>query len=267
MAGRFNPLDPLGIFQKRDGSFAEAVSQTRHNVSRRSILSIQEINDVLWPPPDPLGLFALRPKKSENPGIIEGEFWESGTKTDNPGLRWLRWFVINRETGASPLLIYQHGNQWEIFSFKTRQFLNVPVSGDVKSNLAQFIEKMGYPAEKYQIVSEAPSECLYHSESSSGETSGAAIGNPIPIEWADQVIPLKNKARETLLSRGYSPQQVDMALHWGEEWLAGIARRVAPNNTDTQKLIVVSGYADIADRAERWLRGIEGVFAQAGGAK
>ncbi len=95
-------------------------------------------------------------------------------------------------------------------------------------------------------------------------TSGATIGNPVPIEWAADVLPAKNEAREILISKGYSVRQVDMALHWGEEWLMGMARRMAPNNSELQKTVVVSGYKDISSRAERWLQGITN-FAAAGG--
>lgn len=89
---------------------------------------------------------------------------------------------------------------------------------------------------------------------------GATIGNPIPIEWAGEIVPLKNQARQTLIGRGYPDKQVDMALHWAEEWLMGMARRMAPGNTELQRTVVVSGYADIANRAEKWLQGIEAAF-------
>lgn len=94
--------------------------------------------------------------------------------------------------------------------------------------------------------------------------SGAVIGNPIPIEWAPEVIPLKNQARAELIGKGYSVDQVDKALHWGEEWLMGMARRLAPNNSELQKTVVVSGYKDIAGRSEKWLQGMEAVFAPRG---
>ncbi len=90
---------------------------------------------------------------------------------------------------------------------------------------------------------------------------GATIGNPIPIEWAGEIVPLKNQARQTLINRGYPDRQVDMALHWAEEWLIGMARRMAPGNTELQKTVVVSAYADIANRAEKWLQGIEAAFS------
>ena len=96
------------------------------------------------------------------------------------------------------------------------------------------------------------------------ENPGATIGNPIPIEFNGYLVDLKNQARETLIGRGHSPQRVDMALKWAEEWLMGMARRMAPGNIALQKTIVQSGYAEIASRAESWLRGIEAAFAIGG---
>jgi hypothetical protein len=96
--------------------------------------------------------------------------------------------------------------------------------------------------------------------SSGGSLLGATLGNPIPIEWANEIIPLKNQAREILIARGYKTQEVDMALHWAEEWLMGMARRLAPGNTELQKTVVVSGYSEIAFQAEKWLHGIEEAF-------
>ncbi len=157
MPEKFNPFDPLGLFQERDGT------QGRRTLS---------------PPPDPLGLF-----KRTNPG--------------NP-------------SPPDPLGILTPG---------------IP-------------DPM--------------------------RRRGVTIGNPIPIEWADQVVPIKTQVREQLIGRGYRPQQVDLALHWAEEWLIGMARRLAPGNPDLQKTVVVSGYADIGSRAERWLTGMEAVFAPAG---
>ncbi|MCJ7663301.1 MAG: hypothetical protein MUO24_03570 [Desulfobacterales bacterium] len=170
MAPRFNPLDPLGLFQERDGTAAGALTKTRFDVSQRGIASVQEISNTLWPPPDPLGLF-----HRSNPG--------------NP---------------------------------ERRRFL---------------------PPDPLGIITPG--------------VPGATIGNPVPIEWAADVIPVKTQVREQLIGKGYTPKQVDKALHWGENWLMGMARRLAPNNPDLQKTVVVSGYADISSRAEDWLRGIE----------
>jgi hypothetical protein len=163
MAEKFNPFDPLGLFEKREGGQA---------------------GPSLWPPPDPAGLFQ---------------------KEGQPGSRRLL------PPPPDPLGI-----------FKKREYRNWKPAGS------------------------------------------ATIGNPIPIEWADEIVPLKNQARETLIGRGYSPQHVDMALHWAEEWMMGMARRMAPGNLALQKTVVVSGYSDIANRAEKWLQGIEAAFAPVG---
>lgn len=157
---RFNPLDPLGLFGESNGTLVGRVDKEHFQAHQRREKSARGFLDAVWPPPDPLGIFQHRSRRSES--------------------------------------------------------------------------------------------------------SGATIGNPIPIEWADQVIPLKNQAREVLIGRGYRPQQVDMALHWAEEWLIGMARRLAPGNMELQKTVVVSGYADIAGRAEKWLQGIEAAFATPG---
>jgi hypothetical protein len=119
------------------------------------------------------------------------------------------------------------------------------------------------PPDPLHIFERAPDPLgLFHRKGNSGyHGSGATIGNPIPIEWADQIIPLKNQAREVLVAKGYPPKQVDMALHWAEEWLMGMARRMAPNNRDLQRSVVVSGYSEIAGRAEKWLQGIEAAFS------
>jgi len=72
-------------------------------------------------------------------------------------LRRLRWFVINRQTGKTALLIYQRGDQWEAFSFKTRQYSTIPVRNKkIQSDIASFIEQMGYSGDRYQIVTEPP---------------------------------------------------------------------------------------------------------------
>lgn len=96
------------------------------------------------------------------------------------------------------------------------------------------------------------------------ENPGATIGNPIPIEFNGRLVDLKSQAREILIGKGHPAQRVDMALKWSEEWLMGMARRMAPGNIVLQKSIVQSGYAEIASRAESWLRGIEAAFAIGG---
>lgn len=157
---KFNPLDPLGLFQERNGTQAERIVQTRYDVSQQGVKSARQVLNTLWPPPDPLGLFGPR---------------------------------------------------------KTGQ--NSP--------------------------------------------SGATIGNPIPFEWNGHLVDVKNQAREVLVGKGYPAQRVDLALHWAEEWLAGMAKRMAPGNTDLQKSVVRSGYEEIANRAEKWLQGIEAAFGKA----
>lgn len=86
----------------------------------------------------------------------------------------------------------------------------------------------------------------------------ATIGNPIPIEWADEIIPLKERAMAELTARGYRPQEAEKALHWAEEYVMGIAQTLAPDDRELQKQTVIAGYkANIADRAEKWLLGIQ----------
>lgn len=170
---RFNPLDPLGIFQPRDSTPATEFRQIRYRAGTRAEGTIREFLDSLWPPPDPLGIF-----QRSNPG--------------NPGRR--------------PLLLS--------------------------------------PPDPLGIFGKR-----------------GTIGNPIPIEFDGRLVDMKKQARETLIARGYPATQVDMALKWAEEWLMGMARRMAPGNIELQKSVVQSAYAEIASRAERWLQGIEAAFA------
>lgn len=93
---------------------------------------------------------------------------------------------------------------------------------------------------------------------------GGTIGNPIPIEFNGRLVDIKNQARQVLIGKGYPPQQVDMALKWAEEWLMGMARRMAPGNMELQRTVVQSAYAEIASRAEKWLQGIQAAFAIGG---
>ena len=52
-------------------------------------------------------------------------------------LRQLRWFVVNRQTGKTALLIYQRDDRWEAFSFKTRQYSTIPVRNKkIQSDIA-----------------------------------------------------------------------------------------------------------------------------------
>lgn len=90
--------------------------------------------------------------------------------------------------------------------------------------------------------------------------SKGMIGNPIPAEYNGKLVDMKQQARERLIAAGYSPELVDKALTWYEEWLVGMARRLAPGNTDLQRQVVQAAYAEIAPRAERWIRGIQEAF-------
>jgi hypothetical protein len=84
--------------------------------------------------------------------------------------------------------------------------------------------------------------------------------DPIPASFNGHLEEIRNQARERLIAKGYTPHQVDLALKWVDDWLMGIARRIAPGNEQLQKSIVQSGYAEIAGRAENWLRGITSAF-------
>ena len=82
---------------------------------------------------------------------------EKKTNSEDREMRRLKWFVINRQTGKTALLIYQRGDRWEVFSFKTKQYTPIPVrSKKLQSDIASFLEHMGYPGERYQIVTEPP---------------------------------------------------------------------------------------------------------------
>lgn len=92
-------------------------------------------------------------------------------------------------------------------------------------------------------------------------SSPKSIGNPIPGEFDGHLVDLKDRARQTLIDRGYSPRMVDTALNWYDEWLMGMAKRLAPGDPDLQKRVVQSAYAEVAPKAERWLAGIQEAFA------
>jgi len=96
---------------------------------------------------------ALQPEK-ETPELLP-QTERKGLSEDR--LRRLRWFVINRQTGKTALLIYQRGDRWEVFSFKTRQYSAIPVrSARIQSDIAAFLERIGYSRDRYQIVTEPP---------------------------------------------------------------------------------------------------------------
>jgi len=91
-----------------------------------------------------------------------------------------------------------------------------------------------------------------------GKKSG--IGNPIPTEFNGKLVDMKAKARERLIAAGYLDRIVDKALNWYDEWLIGMARRLAPGDTQLQRQVVQAAYAEIAPQAERWIRGIQEAF-------
>lgn len=90
--------------------------------------------------------------------------------------------------------------------------------------------------------------------------SKGMIGNPIPVEYDGHLVDMKQQARGKLISVGYSSNIVDKALNWYDEWLMGMARRLAPADTNLQREVVQAAYAEIAPRAERWIRGIQEAF-------
>jgi len=53
---------------------------------------------------------------------------------------------------------------------------------------------------------------------------------------------------------------VDKALNWYDEWLMGMARRLAPGDSELQRRVVQAAYAEIAPQAERCVRGIQDAF-------
>ena len=90
--------------------------------------------------------------------------------------------------------------------------------------------------------------------------SGGSIGNPIPVEFDGRLVELKETARRNLVTAGYPESLVNRALTWYDEWLMGMARRLAPGNTELQRSVVQSAYAEVAPRAESWMRGIQAAF-------
>lgn len=87
------------------------------------------------------------------------------------------------------------------------------------------------------------------------------IGNPIPVEYNGHLVDMKQKARDQLISVGYSEPIVDKALKWYEEWIMGLARRLAPGDTELQRKVVQTAYAEVTPQAERWIRGIQEAFS------
>jgi len=91
-------------------------------------------------------------------------------------------------------------------------------------------------------------------------TKPHSIGNPIPIEFDGRLVDMKEKARERLIDSDYPASIVDKALRWYDEWLLGMARRLAPGDTELQRQVVQAAYAEIAPRAEHWIRGVQDAF-------
>ena len=89
------------------------------------------------------------------------------------------------------------------------------------------------------------------------------IGNPIPFEFNGKLVDMKEEARRRLIAANYPPELVSKALNWYDEWLMGMARRLAPGDTELQRQVVQAAYAEIAPRAERWIRGIQDAFGVA----
>ena len=89
--------------------------------------------------------------------------------------------------------------------------------------------------------------------------SSGSIGNPIPFDG--RLVELKEQARQNLITSGYPASLVNRALTWYDEWLMGMARKLAPGNIELQRSVVQSAYAEIAPKAERWMKGIQAAFA------
>jgi len=89
---------------------------------------------------------------------------------------------------------------------------------------------------------------------------GKTIGNPIPMEFNGKLINMREEAKQKLLAAGYRLTIVDSALNWHDEWLMGLVRMMAPDDTNMQRTLVQKAYSEIAPRAERWMRGIQNAF-------
>lgn len=87
-----------------------------------------------------------------------------------------------------------------------------------------------------------------------------SISNPIPVEFDRRLVELKEQARSNLIAAGYPAPLVNRALTWYDEWLMGMARILAPSNIELQRSAVQSAYAEIAPKAESWMRGIQKAF-------
>jgi len=93
-----------------------------------------------------------------------------------------------------------------------------------------------------------------------GVIKSKGIGNPIPFEFNGRLVDMRDEARRRLIDAGYNPTVVDRALNWHDEWLMGLVRMMAPNDMNMQRTLVQKAYAEIAPRAEKWIRGIQEAF-------
>lgn len=219
MPRRFNPLDPLGLFEKSEGR----ERPDPLGLFKPRTPGIEEGGRYLPPPPDPLGLFSRKKRVGslENPGA---------TSSDQE-------------------------------YYKERYI-------EVLQLLSQHPESRHYQEQLEGIERELQARGVSQSWlEAQAKRYMPSIGNPIPIEFNGRLVDIKKQAREILISRGYPTVQVDMALKWAEEWLLGMARRMAPGNIELQRTVVQSAYAEIASRAESWLRGIQAAFAIGAGAR
>lgn len=94
-------------------------------------------------------------------------------------------------------------------------------------------------------------------------TKKSGIGNPIPTEFNGKLVDMRDEARRRLIDAGYNPTVVGRALNWHDEWLMGLVRMMAPNDMNMQRTLVQKAYAEIAPRAEKWIRGIQDAFGVA----
>jgi len=85
------------------------------------------------------------------PTAVPEEFY-----AETQPMRRLRYFIINRKTGRVAYLLYQKGDEWELFSFKTRDYTSL---GKLSiGQIAPKLTKMGISGEEYHITSEPPIE-------------------------------------------------------------------------------------------------------------
>jgi len=137
---------------------------------------------------------------------------------------------------------------WEIIA-GAKAGLSKP---DVKKRLSETFPGLIWDAEMQAHLGEK-----YKDFFEPGSSNIKSIGNPIPGEFNGKLIDMRDEARRRLIDAGYSETIVDKALNWYDEWLMGMVRMLAPNDTDTQRTLVQKAYSEVAPRAERWIRGIQ----------